>query len=116
MKKRILGKLALALMVAASVQTAAVGAEAECLHSEILLQPLRYYDTNYKCLDLYTHSFDRYEVYKCRMCDQEVTQLVVKGAKGSHDEDYYTDWYYNQMCKFTFCKICGAQLQVSPID
>ena len=116
MKKSILGKLALALMVAASVQTAAVGVEVACLHPESRLKPVRYCDTNYRCVDLYTHSFDRYEVYKCEMCDQEITRMTIKGATGSHDEDYYTEWYYNQMCKFTFCKTCGAQLHVSPIN
>ena len=112
MKKRILGKLALALMVAASVQTAAVGVEAaSCNH--VYVSTGKYIQKNYSSVSSTRHQYDKYETMECKYCGN--TYDTPRGTEteghGSATEEV---WYYNEWCIRRFCPQCGHQFSIGP--
>ena len=112
MKKRILGKLALALMVAASVQTAAVGVEAaSCNH--VYVSTGKYIQKNYSSVSSTQHQYDKYETMRCKNCGNtyDTSRGKVTEGHGSATEEV---WYYNEWCIRKFCPQCGHQFSIGP--
>ena len=112
MKKHILGKLALALMVAASVQTASVGVEAaSCNH--VYLASGIYVQENYSSISSTQHQYDNCEIMECIECGDIYHSKRSTGTE-SHGSETEEVWYYNEWCIRKFCPQCGHQFSIGP--
>ena len=111
MRKRMLGKIALALMVAAQVQTAAIGVEAaDHIHTYDLIE----YSKSYSYKDEDFHSRVTRSVYRCLDCGNTYTSTVEDTE--SHYISQERVWYYNEWCIRTYCTQCGHQFSIGPED
>ena len=111
MKKRILGKLALALTIAASMQTATVGVAAATTDHNHSYQAYSY-ETSYNYKDENSHICRRVYKERCSGCG-EIRSATTEEPL-SHNRKTERVWYYNEWCIREYCMDCGYQFHIGP--
>lgn len=111
MKKRMLGKLALVLMVAASVQTAAIGVEAATVE-HIHNYELSSYETTYIYRDEDSHIARKIYEERCTECGE--IRTTTREEAFSHNMTTERVFYYNEWCIREYCVDCGHQFHIGP--